>query len=130
MNLEFFNRENSQTSTSPTVNITAAGNIRINKAAVKLMQLKPGDYIQLAQNKDDGQWYAVPCDDKEGFKLREYKGADVLQFNAIAVAKSCFESYQANKSGASLTALVSATPTKHNNLELWPLLMKRKVGRL
>jgi hypothetical protein len=129
MELEIFNRENGHASGNPTINMSAAGNVRIGKPAVKLMNLKVNDGLQLARNKADKQWYAVLSSEKGAFKLRAYKNDDSLQFNASAVTKLCFEDYEPNKGGASLTAMVSATPVNIDGVEYWPLLMKRKVVR-
>lgn len=129
MELEFFNRENSTTSRAgdPRINFSKSGCITLTPAAVKLMGLKPKDGIQVVRDKKENQWYAMPCNAIESFVLREYKGANGLAFNAAELYKKVTADF--DTTGTSLKAMVSASPITVNNLEMWPLLMKRKVVR-
>lgn len=133
MNLEFFNRANTQnfrTPGQPTILFGAKGNIRISSAAALQIGLTAGDLIELAFDAAENQWYLTKTADAGvGFALRgiNSKNDKSLQLNCMALTLKTAERFETNKQG-SVPALVGAKQT-FDGRDFWPLLMKRKVVR-
>lgn len=132
MELQFFNRENSSghKNGKPQVTFHATGNIRINGAAVEKMKLDTGRGIDLAYDKTQKQWYLRTNGAIESaFVLRAAGSKEkTLQFNASAIVKEVFAVFEAQKSGASVAALVGGKIEEGGSV-LYPLLMKAKPVR-
>jgi hypothetical protein len=92
------------------VTFGAAGAIVFNKEAGKLMSLKTGDRVALAQDEQDPEnWYFFK-DKNHGYEIRENKG-NGWGFNHSLLIHAFLESRGLEK-GKTLRALIAGQPTE------------------
>ena len=107
----------------PKISFGKSGVISFNKSACALLDIAPGDKIQLAQDEDDlANWYISK--DKDGFELRgkDFDKIGSLTFNHKTMVTSFFESFEMPVD-KSRTFLISGEATTFEKTKYWGILV-------
>jgi len=106
MELTIYNQHNALhagKTDSPNITFRRGGQIRISKSLVKLLNIKPGDQIEFAQDpKNSADWY-FRMGSADGLVVRKYKREqdnESLNLNSGKVCGELLNSIEAEKASA------------------------------
>ena len=102
-----------------TIRFYEQGQISLSMSAVKMMNLKNGDRIEILQDQNEpNDWYITKS--KDGFQLRKQSGTKGYVFNNKYTSRIFIKSF--GKDRKSLGCMIGTEPEEYKGEILWSII--------
>lgn len=126
MKLKIYNEKNTKCLrvTEPSINVQKTGMIALNGRICEIMEIQPGDRVNIIYNEEENEWYVCKTSDINGFKVRKSTTAKTraLSFNNSYLANKILNSYGNSNGAPSVSYLVAREPVHHQGMKLHCIL--------
>lgn len=131
MKLKVYNRQVSGVAKGlATLRVHKQGSFSLSKAAMEMMELRPGHKVEVVQDLDRPRdWYITKSTGDDAFVVRgkaSQGGMFASSITAASIKKAC----ELDTFGAtSYQFLIGKEPVAHDGAELWPIITKSATPR-
>ncbi|RYY23498.1 MAG: hypothetical protein EOP41_06415 [Sphingobacteriaceae bacterium] len=107
----------------PSIHFQNSGIISLNKKAYELMDLEPGNGLEIYQDEEKPKdWYIAISDASKSLICRLDEKKNKICFNSAIAARDIFKCLDNNNPPKGASLLIGKAAIKYGDLQLWPII--------